>query len=1115
MLKAHLDIILFILFLSINLILGLLAGRRVKNIRDFSVGNKDFSTATITSTIVATWIGGGFMFYGLQNVYTNGFLFIIPMLGGSLCLLFTGKVLAVRMGEFLNNLTVAEAMGDMYGTIVRVITAISGILGVMGYIAVQFQVIGKMLTFLLNLEGPTVTIAAATVVILYSAFGGIRSVLITDVLQFIVFSIFIPILALVVWNHLKNPALVGNTLTNNPIFSFKETLKWEPKLLDALGLMLYFIIPGLNPAIFQRIIMAKDARQINASFTYSAGIRLVIVLGITWVAILLLSDNPSLEPNGLVNYLIATYSYPGLKGLIAIGIASMAMSTADSFLNSSSVLAVNDIVKVFNPNYKNSVTTVRLFSISIGAFSLLLALKKTDLLNLILLSTSFYMPIVTVPLLLAIFGFRTTSRSVLIGMATGFTTVALWDYVFKHLGINSVIPGMIANLTFLMGSHYILREKGGWVGIKVTGPLIAARQARKDAWIKFIKSIKETKIYDYLEKNLPEREIVYSGFAIYVMGATYSSFYTIPEQIIANYDTLYKIIYHSVLVATAAFLTFPAWPPTFKSKRFIAFAWPAGIFYILFVVGSMLVIMSGFHEVQVMIFMVNLLIAAFSLSFPLMVLLSSFGTLIGYIVFKLIYGTIYYIGAADCTQFKAIYMVLLFGSLLVALFRFKKSKQVLEVRNTYLEKDKAEQSAELADMLSYREVLLKELNQEELSLFDHTTAAYLNQIIYRMTEYIRLEVTSINLEKLMLEIKDIIKVKYVDKSPQIILKNYTQEEAIHADTNKLKRLLLNGINYVNQHNPSNEPVTIILEDAKLGHSIGYMKDYTRQIAALKISIVLDDHLPPKKDIYMFDQFVSISQPDLQTEKRKLVENFRIIHAHYGYGELDQEQTQVYVLPINVREVRGKVMELLRAPAIADAEEIKHPLAIQLEKELFDKIQGKQIDERIIIKALDTVKRYHAGVKRKSGEPFFTHPIQVALIVLDYSQDQEAVLGALLHDTVEDTSLSLLQIEIMFGKKVAFIVDKVTNLKDELRRVSLQDHENIYRLINYEDERAAYVKLADRLHNMRTISGHSSLAKQKHIANETLNFFVPLAKNLGLGVMTRELEKLSLAVLGKR
>mgnify|MGYP001078788730 CR=1 FL=1 len=104
---------------------------------------------------------------------------------------------------------------------------------------------------------------------------------------------------------------------------------------------------------------------------------------------------------------------------------------------------------------------------------------------------------------------------------------------------------------------------------------------------------------------------------------------------------------------------------------------------------------------------------------------------------------------------------------------------------------------------------------------------------------------------------------------------------------------------------------------------------------------------------------------------------------------------------------------------------------------------------------------------------------------------------------------------MFGEQVAFIVKKVTNLEDNLRRVSLEEHENLHRLINYEDKRAAFVKLADRLHNMRTISGHSSLAKQKNIANETLSFFVPLAKSLGLKDMAAELEKLSLNVLSKK
>jgi Na+/proline symporter len=1110
--KISTDIILFATFLAINLIIGLLAGRRVKTIRDYSIGNKDFSTATITSTIVATWIGGGFMFYAMKNIYTSGLQFIIVMLGGRLCLLFTGQVLAVRMGEFLNNISVAEAMGNLYGRVVRLITAVSGILGVIGYIAVQFQVIAKMLTLLLGFQGPWVTITAASIVIIYSAFGGIRSVVITDLLQFIVFSIFIPILALIVWNHLKNPTSVSDILATNPIFSFKETIGWNPKFLKAVSLMLYFVIPGIEPSIFQRIAMAKDLKQVKDSFTYAAGITFLMVLSVAWIAILLLADNPGLDPNNLVNYIIMKYAYPGLKGLIAVGITAMAMSTADSDLNASAVLVVNDIIKPLKARWKESIIIARMLSIVLGIAALILALGTTDLLDLLLLSASFYMPIISVPLLLAIFGFRSSTRAVLIGMSAGFITVLFWDKLLGHTGINNIIPAILANVAFFMGSHYILREKGGWVGIKVKEPLIAARQSRRDAWINFANNIKETKIYNYLQQNLPAYEVVYTFFAIYVIGATYVSFYTIPDEIVANYKKLYDFASHSVLIATAGFLTYPAWPLTFKGKRFITFAWPAGIFYILFVVGTMLVIMSGFHEVQVMVFMLNLIMAAFLLSWPLMLILSTLGMFVGSLLFYLYYGPIHFTGAADSGQFRVMYVVLLLGSFLIALFRFKQQKQALQNKNTYLVTLYEERNNELAEILGYREQILKELSEDEKALFDHTTAAYLQQIIYRMTDYIRLEVTKINLDELLLEVKQILKLKELDPIPQLITEKNTKEEAINGDPAKIKQLLANGILYVHKHNPTNQPIMVIIEDARLGHRVDYIKDYTRQLAALKFTITIEKVAPAKKNIYMLDQLPLMSQ---HTRKRKLVENARIIHAHYGYAELDKEHTQVYVLPLNVREVRGKVMELLRAPNIVSPEELKHPLAIQLEKELLDKIKGTKIDNKVIANALDTIKKYHAGVKRKSGEPFFTHPIAVTLILLEYCKDQDAVVAALLHDTVEDTSLSLIQIKAMFGDQVAFIVNKVTNLEDKLRRVNLEDHENVYRLMENEDDRAAFVKLADRLHNMRTISGHSSLAKQKHIANETLNFFVPLAKNLGLAAVAEELRTLSLEVLAKK
>lgn len=167
-------------------------------------------------------------------------------------------------------------------------------------------------------------------------------------------------------------------------------------------------------------------------------------------------------------------------------------------------------------------------------------------------------------------------------------------------------------------------------------------------------------------------------------------------------------------------------------------------------------------------------------------------------------------------------------------------------------------------------------------------------------------------------------------------------------------------------------------------------------------------------------------------------------------------------------------------------------------------------------AIEAIKWYHGAAKRCSGEPFYCHPMEVAKIVLDYSQEEATILGALLHDTVEDTHVMLESIEAMFGKTVAEIVDGVTHLESyqhTLYKVKLASHENILSMLAIEDKRVWYIKLADRLHNMRTIQ-YKPQEKQRIKAEETLKFFVPLAKQLNLPETAQELKVLCQEVLAQ-
>ena len=166
----------------------------------------------------------------------------------------------------------------------------------------------------------------------------------------------------------------------------------------------------------------------------------------------------------------------------------------------------------------------------------------------------------------------------------------------------------------------------------------------------------------------------------------------------------------------------------------------------------------------------------------------------------------------------------------------------------------------------------------------------------------------------------------------------------------------------------------------------------------------------------------------------------------------------------------------------------------------------------IQKAFEFANTAHAGVKRKSGEPYIIHPLSVAKIVAEeIGLSATSIISALMHDVVEDTDYTLEDISNLFGEKVASIVDGLTKLKDEFTPQQDSKQANNFRkmlMTLSDDVRVILIKIADRLHNMRTLDSMPP-NKQLKIAAETLYIFAPLAHRLGLYVIKSELEDLSL------
>jgi hypothetical protein len=490
--------------------------------------------------------------------------------------------------------------------------------------------------------------------------------------------------------------------------------------------------------------------------------------------------------------------------------------------------------------------------------------------------------------------------------------------------------------------------------------------------------------------------------------------------------------------------------------------------------------------------------------------------------------------------FQSLYILLLFTSLLIA----RKNKQVYHgLINSYEQlKETSNISSEvLMETIHQRGQLIREVNMYHLDVLDeevrHTQTkeelwainaglrqniynlqvltGHLSQILHQSQDYMRLTTASVHLQDLLQSVFEDLH----EKKMQVCTHQYTAYKRFQVDVKKMRRLLVSGLHHAKKHQQAGRPILLGLEDTFLVYPILSISSYLKRVPSVRITITTDASLPPLQGWYVGN----VDRPSLHLPKAPselpITYNQQVIDAHYGTSEFIEHErgtTQIYVIPVRVREVRPQTMDQWQGAPIVDIDTTaEHPLETAFVKNVLAKTR---MERQLLQEALQLIKQYHTEARRGTEEPNYLHPIVVASILLTYTQDPDTLLAALLHDTLDKTRLSWHHIDLRFNPVVKRIVEGVSSVDSRLgsfKKIQLSAHENIQKLLGVGDNRVLYVKLADRLHNMRTIEGHSSLAKQKKIAEETLQFFVPMAKSLGLMPIAEELKRRCLEVPNKK
>ncbi len=457
------NIISVFLYFAILLAVGIYTKSTNKNFSQFARINNSAikNQLMLIATIFVSTIGGGTIFGITEKAFIGNIAYSYSLLAVIPIDIIIAIFIIPRIAKHYGAESIGDIMSVYYNNTGRIIAGMGSILVSIGLLSAQISVSSRIFEYMLKIDYISGTILSYTIVVIYTTIGGFRSIVFTNQLQFFAMLIAIPIIPIFGINKIG----VIEFFTTIP-YQKISFINNKQLIEDIFFITLNFSVMTLFPNFIQRILITNNFNSTSKAIYIKSILYSIFLILITLTALVAYNMNPYHNPRLIFPFLIEHIIPNFLQGIVIIGLLASIMSTADSDLNISSITLVKDLLNPlfkFN-NPKKMLRIAQITNIIIASSSIFIALYFNSVVDLVIFMSSFWSPIVLIPLLFALFNIIINYKLIIFNTIFSIITILVWNSQFFYTcKIKSVFIGTITNLLLFLFEYLIIQIKNKFI----------------------------------------------------------------------------------------------------------------------------------------------------------------------------------------------------------------------------------------------------------------------------------------------------------------------------------------------------------------------------------------------------------------------------------------------------------------------------------------------------------------------------------------------------------------------------------------------------------------------------------------------------------------------------